>query len=324
MSTQKPGLSVVVCTHNRGDDAVECVQALLHSKEAERLQFIVVDNASDAANSERLRHGLNDPRVELVSEPTPGLSHARNRGLSLARADWIAYLDDDALPFPDWAARALELAESVDANVGLIGGAVLPKWPNHTSDPAVPPTQLGSRWRDLLSLVEVEQRPPGSNVPHIVGCNLLVRRDLLQELGGFSAELGRTPDRLLGGEEIAIAREIAERGLKVDFASRLRVYHKISTERLKTAWIRKRAEAEGELLWKCSPRAIPKILLSIPFLAVASTLRTLPTGSPSDYDHHVRLWHNLGFLKSAVASTLLQHRPDFRNRPAAPTRPSPS
>jgi GT2 family glycosyltransferase len=302
MTKVGPELSVIVCTHNRASDAIDCVERLLMSPQVERLQLLVVDNASTEENAKLLARRLVDPRVQLVSEPRPGLSHARNLGVSLARAEWVAYLDDDALPFADWAARALDIVSSASPKLGMVGGAVLPQWPRSGGEHGVAPARLGTRWRDLLSLVEADEETKGAAVPHVVGCNLLVRRDLLNELGGFSTELGRTPERLLGGEEIAIARAIAERGFEVRLDLALRVYHKIATERLSTRWIRRRAEAEGELLWKSAPTSMPKVLLSIPYLAVASTLRTLPSGKPRNYDHHVRLWHNLGFLKSALST----------------------
>ncbi len=303
-SSQAPTLSVIVCTHNRARDARECVEALLASAGVEQLELIVVDNASEAHESALLAQGVAGLPVRLVSEPVPGLSHARNRGLRLARAAWVAYLDDDALPFPDWVLRALALVTRPDPSLAVIGGAVYPRWPEHAVADHVEPAHLGNRWRDLLSLIELEHYPDDSNVPQVVGCNLLVRRSALEEIGGFSAELGRTPERLLGGEEIDMVRKICARGRRVTFDAGLRVHHKIHAERLSPAWVRRRAEAEGELLWKCagSPRLALKVLLSIPYLALASGLRTLPAGSPRDYDHHVRLWNNLGFVKSAMAA----------------------
>ncbi|MGC4089027.1 MAG: glycosyltransferase family 2 protein [Polyangiaceae bacterium] len=302
MNDRTPQLSIVICTHNRAEDALECCQALLSAPDAAHTELLVVDNCSRHEDARRLSDGLAGTGAQLLLEPRAGLSHARNHGLARARGEWIAYLDDDALPFDDWTARALSLLQGAPEVLALIGGAVLPRWPRTIAADAVAPEHLGERWRVLLSLLETEQRPRGSQVPNIVGCNFLVRRRALRELGGFATELGRTPERLLGGEEIAIARAIAARGERIEFDSGLRVFHKISNERLHTSWIKKRAAAEGELLWKCAPSALPKVAMSIPFLALAAHLRGLGAGTPSDYDHHVRLWHNLGFLESALGA----------------------
>jgi hypothetical protein len=156
----------------------------------------------------------------------------------------------------------------------------------------------------LLSLVEYERTERGSAAPDIVACNMLIRGSLLKLLGGFPTELGRTPGSLLGGEEVVIARKVVASGSRVVFEPCLRVYHRIHTERLGTRWVRRRAHAEGELLWKCSPSVATaaKVVLSIPYLALASRLHAIGRGAPNNYDYHVRLWNNLGFIKSALQS----------------------
>lgn len=297
-------LSVIICTHNRATYTIECVKSLLSCPEARSLDIIVIDNASTPEHHALLASNLTSPLVRLVKEPRPGVSLARNLGASLANTEWIAYLDDDALPFPDWSARALELARSTGPTVGLIGGAVLPRWPNTKAQDGINPDRLGLRWRNLLSLVDSERKSRGSRVPEVVACNMLIRKSALERVGQFPVELGRTPKSLLGGEEIIVARRVAACDFAVQFDDKLRVYHQIHAERLGTRWVRRRAEAEGELLWKFSPSVATtaKVILSIPYLALAAGLREMPLSAPKDYDYHVRLWNNLGFLKSALSS----------------------
>ncbi|HMA96416.1 MAG TPA: glycosyltransferase family 2 protein [Polyangiaceae bacterium] len=306
VESERSELSVIVCTQNRAECAIACIETLLRQPHAEALDIIVVDNASRPQQREQLGAALASKPVRLFDEARAGVSYARNYGFSLARSNWVAYLDDDALPFPDWTERALELVARDEPHVGLIGGAVLPRWPKLANQAQVDPTRLGDRWLTLLSLIDSERRPHGSAVPEIVACNMLVRRNLLEEVGGFPTNLGRTPGSLLGGEEIAVARLVAERGFAVRFDPELRVYHQIHAERLGTDWVRRRAEAEGELLWKCAPSAATtaKVILSIPYLALASGLRGFRDRKPRNYDFHVRLWNNLGFLKSALSSVL--------------------
>lgn len=303
-------ISVIVCTHNRATHTLACVGELLRSPEASNLDIIVVDNASSVEHHALLKSNLTSPLVRFVSEPRPGVSLARNLGASLARNEWLAYLDDDALPFPDWAARANHLARISGPTVGLIGGAVLPRWPEASAPESVRPDHLGPRWRNLLSLIDRERKARGSRVPEVVACNMLLRRSVLERVGWFPVELGRTPHSLLGGEEIIVARRVAAYDFSVQFDPALRVYHQIHPERLGTQWVRRRAEAEGELLWRFSPSAATtaKVILSIPYLALASRLRETALSASNDYDYHVRLWNNLGFLKSALSSVAQRGR----------------
>lgn len=59
---------------------------------------LVVDSApSDPVSDLCFRRGIAYSR-----EPTPGLSRARNVGARMAGGELIAYIDDDAVPEPEW------------------------------------------------------------------------------------------------------------------------------------------------------------------------------------------------------------------------------
>ncbi len=54
-------------------------------------------------------------RSERIAEP--GISLARNLGLRVATSEWVAFLDDDALPAPDWADQLLPLLAAASPQV---------------------------------------------------------------------------------------------------------------------------------------------------------------------------------------------------------------
>jgi glycosyltransferase involved in cell wall biosynthesis len=70
-----------------------------------RYEVIVVDNNStDASMSIARRH----PAVRLLTEPRQSAYAARNRGLSVAKGQWIVFTDPDCVPRQDWLRRLTE------------------------------------------------------------------------------------------------------------------------------------------------------------------------------------------------------------------------
>ena len=89
-----PPITVVICTRDRVDHlqgALASVSALDYPD----FEVVVVDNASPTDATQQYVLGLDDSRVRVVSEPTAGLSRARNTGLRAARHDIVAFTDDD-------------------------------------------------------------------------------------------------------------------------------------------------------------------------------------------------------------------------------------
>jgi glycosyltransferase involved in cell wall biosynthesis len=95
-----PGVSVVIPTHNRSDLLALTLRSALSQRDV-AFEVIVVDDGSADETSEVVA-GLGDPRVRLIRhDVSQGVSAARNRGIAEARAEWIAFLDDDDLWAPD-------------------------------------------------------------------------------------------------------------------------------------------------------------------------------------------------------------------------------
>jgi GT2 family glycosyltransferase len=93
-------VSIVIPTHNRCSLLALTLQSALWQRDV-AFEVIVVDDGSSDGTAAMLAD-LRDSRVRTVRHDTPqGVSAARNRGLSEARAEWIAFLDDDDLWAPE-------------------------------------------------------------------------------------------------------------------------------------------------------------------------------------------------------------------------------
>ena len=115
-----PPVSVIVCTRDRSEQLAACLDALL-AQNYPNYEVVVVDNASQSTDTARLAAGLP---VRYVREDRPGLDWARNRGITEARYEIVAFTDDDARPDANWLqAIAAAFAEP---EVTAVTGLVLP------------------------------------------------------------------------------------------------------------------------------------------------------------------------------------------------------
>jgi glycosyltransferase involved in cell wall biosynthesis len=112
----EPVVSVILPTRDRA----HVVAAAVASVQAQRYshwELIIVDDGSRDATVESLAPFLLDERIHLVSQPPTGAAAARNRGLSLARGDIVAYLDSDNVWYPDFLVAVVAAFQDPDVDV---------------------------------------------------------------------------------------------------------------------------------------------------------------------------------------------------------------
>jgi O-antigen biosynthesis protein len=118
-----PTVTVAVCTRDRTAELQHCLDGL-ERLDYPNLEILVVDNAPSSDATRKLV-GARYPRVHYVLEPRPGLDWARNRAISVASGEILAYTDDDVVVDPGWV-RALARAFADDPEAMAVTGLVVP------------------------------------------------------------------------------------------------------------------------------------------------------------------------------------------------------
>ncbi len=112
-----PAISIVLCTYDRPASLARCLTSLLAQQIAHPFEILVVDNHPQSGLTPR------HPGVRWLEEPTPGLSHARNRGILAAQGAIIVTTDDDVVAPPDWLERLTR--PLFDSSVAAVTGNCL-------------------------------------------------------------------------------------------------------------------------------------------------------------------------------------------------------
>ncbi len=187
-------MTAVICTRNRPAMAARALDSLL-AQQPPLSDILIVDNAPDH-DTLRLVAETYAPAVRYVYEPVPGLNMARNRALREARGEVLAFLDDDAVADPAWAA-ALLAPFLADPRTAVCTGRVEPLSQSTLAQRLFEANGGFSRGLERLDLPADRRRPlHGRRAPLIAwavsvgsGASFAVRRSAAQAAGGFDEAL---------------------------------------------------------------------------------------------------------------------------------------
>ena len=229
-----PYISVVICTYNRPDQLRACLQHL-RGQHYPAFEVIVVDNCPATGAVRECVAALSDPRYSSVTEPRVGLSRARNRGVSAASGDIVAFLDDDEEPDSFWLA-ALAGGFARGSDVGCVTGPILPARLDTAAQVLF--EELGGHSKDrgfnpAIFSRHGPQSPLYPRPPFGAGGNMAFRRETLMKIGGFDTALGAgTPAR--GAEDTLALTLTMLTGHKIAYepAAFVRHYHHRGLRRL--------------------------------------------------------------------------------------------
>lgn len=110
-----PLVSVIVLNYNGREYVSECINSLLDTDYA-NLQIMFVDNAS---TDDSIEIAKAFDRIEIVRMSENCGTLARNIGSSVARGEYIAFLDVDTRVRKDWLKEALKTMETAP-NIGAV------------------------------------------------------------------------------------------------------------------------------------------------------------------------------------------------------------
>lgn len=190
-------LSVIVPTCHRNDLLAKCLDCLAPSVQTlppEQYEVIVTDDGLRSTAEQLVREHY--PWARWVPGPRLGPASNRNNGAKGAQGEWLAFTDDDCLPSPGWLEAYLSATASE----------------NHVYEGK---TTCEAGIRSPLEI---------SPINHFGGllwsCNMLVRKAMFEQVGGFDDSF---PDA--AGEDIEFRERIKRLGYEYPFVENAIVDH---------------------------------------------------------------------------------------------------
>tara|TARA_R110002049_G_scaffold44333_6_gene130239 strand:- start:96963 stop:98198 length:1236 start_codon:yes stop_codon:yes gene_type:complete len=173
-------VSVVIVSRNRPDALRRCLAGLAQVQYDPFEVVVVADPAGIAAA--RAMPFASD--LKLLPFDEANISAARNLGITHAAGEVLAFIDDDAVPEPQWLRHLV--APFAQANVAATGGFVRGRngisfqWCARSLD-----SKGGAERLAVDGTRPTVLHPPKGRAIKTEGTNMAFRRDVLVQLGGF-------------------------------------------------------------------------------------------------------------------------------------------
>ncbi len=216
-SDAAPRTSVVIVSWNRLADLARAI-ASLRAQQGPPPEIIVVDNGSTDGTADHLRSGACGPLTLAAAPRNLGASVARNIGIRLARGEFVAFMDSDAVAL-DFSLLALLVARlESDATLAAVAPAIY-RDPERRETWLMGGYFLRGYYHDHpRSLTEWR------NPDMVSTCFSLWRADLLRRIGGFN------PAYPYCFEDCELSIRARDTGLALAIEPTVGVWHNLSSD----------------------------------------------------------------------------------------------
>jgi glycosyltransferase involved in cell wall biosynthesis len=215
-------LTIIVATKNRSRDVARCLNSIAVALRVVAPldgEIVIVDNGS-TDNTRAVIDGwarANSVPIQALSQRAPGKSRALNAALRAAKGELLAFTDDDCQLHPEYVNDLLRHA-AADTDLILRGGRI------ELGDPTDLPFTINTsttpkRWSRALASTRYDYIAGELN-----GCNLTMRRALVERLGPFDENFG--PGSCMGScDDSEYMFRAYVNGITLEYVPDMTVFH---------------------------------------------------------------------------------------------------
>ena len=231
-------LNVIIASYDRASLLRNTLASLCAATPGTNLRVLVtvVDNNStdDTRETVETFSCASPIEIQYLFEPRQGKSRALNTGIAHSKAELIAFLDDDITVSADWFVEIDRLFSVRWNEIDFAGGKILPRWETQ------PPVWLPDNLSGVLALQDNgdEEFAYGGSDAELPGCQAVIKRSVLMEVGPYNEELGPSGTKLLRGEDDDMYYRLIQAGKRGLYTPNLVVFHHVPQCRLTKRYFR--------------------------------------------------------------------------------------
>lgn len=212
-----PKVSIIIPVYNQVDYTYRCLTSIKNNIHDIAYEIIVIDDCSNDKTQQMLTS--YDNLKVVFNNNNLGFVGSCNRGLEIARGEYIVFLNNDTIILDGWLEELINTFEAIP-NVGLVGSMLL--YPDGSLQEAG-----GIIWSDGSGLNYGRNDNPNKpiynylrDVDYCSGASIMLKHELLKKLNGFDTAF--SPGYY---EDTDLAFRVRKEGYRVLFQPASKLLH---------------------------------------------------------------------------------------------------
>jgi len=245
---------ICICTYKRPEGIRLLLEALTRLEDTNGIEIYVVDNDAAGEGAAVCKTLAEDYpyTVHATVEPQAGISPARNTVVSHALSlnpTFLAFLDDDEQPEPQWLRELLRVQNDTQADV--VGGPTLSEFPENVPESVKQNPYFGAD----LGFADAQQCQLQA------AGNFLIKADVIKTMSPtfFHPAFAQS-----GGEDLAFFTQLAKNGATMHWAANAIVHEAVPANRLTHSWMKSRvvniANSRVRVMQMLEPGLLPAFI----------------------------------------------------------------
>ncbi len=181
----KPLVSVVIPSYNQAEYLKQAFKSLFDQTYTNWEAIVVNDGSTDNTKEVMAEFAAKDSRIKPVNKENGGITSALNEGIKNAKGDYFCWLSSDDLFYPEKIEAQINAFNNLGEDYALVYGSF---------DLLQEETQKIDVQPFAQPIIPGSEFPEALKFDFIDGCTIMIRMDVMREVGGFNSYYRHSQD----------------------------------------------------------------------------------------------------------------------------------